>query len=842
MPFSDGMRDIQDNPLLFIVKIRYNIGNLFGLLARGSSAKRDKGKGEFVMKRILSSIVAAAMLLSMMPASLAESGDSYIAAPYNAAEVDPTVTYLEPVYYENENGPTIGVTTVGVIQSDGLYFKDSDNDQELDVFEDWRVDAETRAADMVSKMTLMEQSGYALNSLMLNPVSKTLAEVKNEDGTIDPAKVFPMVAEGEKTQNLTLFNRSASGFAGADDQVLTIGKVRAGVYRGGLNYDASVVALMTNVATEIIEWDSSKTGSPVIPYTLISNPIAAGFPDSLGMAAAVLGDGNFDAIKEYAEVDRQMWRAQGIIFMYGPQIDLVTDPRWPRNSGTYGERPDIVAGIITALVDGYQYGTEGVNENSVVLSAKHFPGDGAAENGFESHTYQGQWRLYPTEGSLEKYQLVGFQAAIDAGVGAIMPCYSRDTSDSRSVTQTYRGHEVKVNELGSAYNEEIITTLLRDVMGFDGFVNSDSGITNTQTFGVETLTGVERYALLIQAGTDAIGGELYPEGIASAVVAGLLDKADLDRANINRATALFKQGLFENPYLDYEKADEVRATNMATASEQAYDLHLKATVLMKNHEGALPLQANAGTKLFIASFTGTGEDDATIEAMTALFEAQGFEIVDDEEEAEVAYLYVQPKATNSTSAGPSEAVLSLVEDYEVDERAMDKASEEMFGTGSQEKTGEKIEVTTLEDVDEIAEIAEVVHGNGGKVIATIVCTSPWILDNLEPYCDGLLAQYTTSAASVENARKAQVDVMLGNYNPTGKLSVTMVACEEVIALTEQTLEDGNVYEICASPNDVPGYDKDQYMDPEVLAQSPSGSYAYKDADGNLYVSGFGLSY
>ena len=77
-------------------------------------------------------------------------------------------------------------------------------------------------------------------------------------------------------------------------------------------------------------------------------------------------------------------------------------------------------GIITALVDGYQYGTEGVNENSVVLSAKHFPGDGAAENGFESHVSQGQWRLYPTEGSLEKYHLSGFQAAIDAGVKRIV--------------------------------------------------------------------------------------------------------------------------------------------------------------------------------------------------------------------------------------------------------------------------------------------------------------------------------------------------------------------------------------------------------------------------------------
>ncbi len=809
---------------------------------RAAVRGKRKRKRRICMKRILSALVACAMLLSLVPASLAESGVEYIPAPYDPAQVDPTKTYLEPAFYQNENGPTIGVTTVGVLKVDGLYFKDSDNDHELDPFEDWRLPAEERAKDMVSKMSLMEQSGFVLNSLMANPVSRTLAEVKNEDGTINPAKVFSMVPEGEKSKNLTMFNRGASGFAGYDDQVLTIGKIRAGVYRGGLNFDASVVALFTNVATEIAEWDAAKSGTPAIPYTLISNPISAGFPDSLGMAAAVQGDGNFAAIRDYAEVDRQMWRSQGIIFMYGPQIDLASDPRWPRNSGTYGERPEITAGIIDALVDGYQSGKDGVNEKSVVLSAKHFPGDGAAENGFESHTYQGQWRLYPTAGSLEKYQLVGFQAAIDAGVGAIMPCYSRDTKDARSVPQSYRGHEIKVNELGSAYNEEIITTLLRDIMGFKGFVNSDSGITNTQTFGVETLTGVERYAKLISAGTDAIGGELFPEGIAGAVVAGLLDKEDLDRANINRSTALFKQGLFDNAYLDYMKADEVRATNMATAHDQAYDLHLKATVLMKNHENTLPLKKDAGTKIYIASFTGNGEDEATITALTELFTNQGFEVVGKASEAEVAYLYVQPKATNSTSAGPSEAVLSLVEEFEVDERNMSGSDNEMFGNGSQKKTGNKVEVTTLEDVDKIAKIAETVHGNGGKVIGTIVCTSPWILDALEPHCDALLAQYTTSGASVQNARQAQVDVMVGSYNPTGKLSMTMVSCEEVIALTYTENEDGTWLETCASPNDVPGYDKDQYMDAEVLAQSPSGSYAYVDADGNKYVSGFGLSY
>ena len=469
-------------------------------------------------------VLAAAMLASVVPASLAEGGAEYIPAPYNAEEVDPTKTYLEPVYYENENGPTIGVTTVGVIKQDGLYFKDLNNNHELDVFEDWRQDAETRAADMVTKMTLTEQAGFVLNALMVQPVSKTLAEVKNEDGTIDPAKIMTVIPEGATTESLNMLKQNSSSFASLDDQVMSIGKIRAGVYRGGLNFDASVVALYNNVTTAYAEWDSAKAGTPAIPVTLISNPISAGFPDSLGMAAAVLGDGNYDAIKDYAEVDRQMWRAQGIIFMYGPQIDLVTDPRWPRNNGTYGERQDVTAGIITALVDGYQYGTEGVNENSVVLSAKHFPGDGAAENGFESHVSQGQWRLYPTEGSLEKYQLVGFQAAVDAGVGAIMPCYSRDTSDDRSAPQSYRGHDIEVKELGSAYNSEIITTLLRDIMGFKGFVNSDSGITTTQTYGVETMTSVQRFALLIKAGTDAIGAELAPEYITTAIEFGLLDK------------------------------------------------------------------------------------------------------------------------------------------------------------------------------------------------------------------------------------------------------------------------------------------------------------------------------
>ena len=246
------------------------------------------------MKRIVSILATLALILSLAPAAFAE--DSYIPAPYDPNAVDPTATYLEPAFYENENGPTIGVTTVGVIVKDGLYFKDLNNNKELDPSEDWRLDAKTRAADLVSKMELADQAGFLFNALAITPNAPKLDMVKNEDGTINPAAVVTMIAEGEESKNAF-----ASGFAGLDSFVINTQKVRAGVYRGGLNFDASTVALYNNVVTEMAEADAAVRGVPAIPMTILSNPISAGFPDSQGLAAAVQGDGNYDAIREYAE-------------------------------------------------------------------------------------------------------------------------------------------------------------------------------------------------------------------------------------------------------------------------------------------------------------------------------------------------------------------------------------------------------------------------------------------------------------------------------------------------------------------------------------------------------------
>ena len=769
--------------------------------------------------------------------------DGYIPAPYVLEEGEHINDfYLEPVLFHNENGPTIGVTTCGVIVKDGLYFKDMDNDGILSPYEDWRLSHEERAADMVKHLPLKQQAGLVLNTLWNTPLSMTREGAKDENGNIVPSKIFKRYDPSEPIPKGILPGLDNR----VDDGQVLEQKLAAGVYRGEMRAEAGVAALYHNLGTQYVEYEACQ-GGVAIPYSLHTNPINIGYPDFLGMGAACMGDGNFDMVYQMAQTDRKMMSACGLHIMYGPQVDVSTDPRWPRNSGTYGERPEITAGITRELVRGYQNGEDGLKEGSIVLTVKHFPGDGPAENGFEPHLPIGQWRLYPTEGSMEKYHLPPFQAAFDMKASAIMPDYSRVGTDGRSKPQYYRGKLTSTEQVGSTYSKELITDLARDTMGFTGYVNSDSGITTTQIYGVENLSVPERYAKAISAGTDVIGGNYDAENIVKAVEDGFLPKADLDRANYRRLLAMFQQGRVDNPYLNPDEADRVRAENFEGAKKAAYRACQKEVVLAKNHENVLPMAK--GKKVYIAVFSGedagaalaqmmgagvAGEDDneKLRLQLAGLLKAKGFEIVDTPEECDYAYLHVWPKQNNIVFVQRSMPVLELVDGLMHEEREVNK---------SQKKTGNLIPISTLRGVDQIPGLAETVHAHGGKVIATCVVCNPWILDKLEPYCDGLTFQYTVSPVAMGNALGAQMDVLSGDFNPTGKMSLTMVSSPNVIAITEKEI-DGVVREICASPNDVPGYDKDQYIDPAILKNVKGGSYAYCDADGNYYRSGFGLKY
>ena len=134
--------------------------------------------------------------------------------------------------------------------------------------------------------------------------------------------------------------------------------------------------------------------------------------------------------------------------------------------------------------------------------------------------------------------------------------------------------------------------------------------------------------------------------------------------------------------------------------------------------------------------------------------------------------------------------------------------------------------TTLTGMGEIEKIAAAVHSKGGKVIANINITLAWQVGGVEKLADCLLAGYNTFT-------DATLDVILGEFNPTGRLPITLPKDDSVIAVNK----DG----VCISPNDVPGYDKDQYM-PDEMKDENGKAYAYRDSMGNYYGMDFGLSY
>ena len=91
--------------------------------------------------------------------------------------------------------------------------------------------------------------------------------------------------------------------------------------------------------------------------------------------------------------------------------DVVSDPRWQRTYGTFGEDPNLICEIFKHIIPRIQGSENGVTSDGVAMTVKHFPGGGARENGFDPHYQMGQWNVYQTEGSLEKYHIPGFSSS-----------------------------------------------------------------------------------------------------------------------------------------------------------------------------------------------------------------------------------------------------------------------------------------------------------------------------------------------------------------------------------------------------------------------------------------------
>lgn len=736
--------------------------------------------------------------------------------------------------YHNPGGPDITTVARRVIAQNGLYFKDIDGSGTVSTVNDWRLPAKERAAAYVQQMTVDERIGQLfISDWRMGPKYPSAripghVACPDESGVLDEAEVHQKTIFGE--QNLpgttTLikdwFARHTIVRENARPEDMTdyLNQLQAVAEECDRFVPVSVASNSRNENGEIVFGMNDAGG--VFPT----------WPGTLGIAAAIRGSG-MEVADQWADATRRSWNACNLRKGYMYMADCMTDPRWQRTYGTFGEDPDLICEIMEHIIPRIQGSENGVTPDGVAVTTKHFPGGGPRENGFDPHYAAGQWNVYATPGSLQKYHMPGFRAAVAKHTSSIMPYYSKPSAEKSAVQQDCEGKDIRFDPYGFAYNRVFVHDILRGQMGFEGYLNSDTGIVHNMCWGVEMLDIPERIGFAVNnAGIDVISGlfdneagrEAYdraangyydthtlPEGITPDMVT--LNDEVLNRAVARTLTEMFELGMFENTYRDAKKAEEVCAT--PADWDNAARAHRESVVLLKN-DGSLPLTAGrtAGKKVYAEAFHKNPDQGAA--ATKALREMLGeVELTDDYTQADIAVLFVNPSSGEYFSATAGYLELDICEG---------KTVHNVDASGCPvEATHEE---TTLSGVGRIAEIAAAVHGRGGKVVANINFPLAWEVGNVERCADALTAGFDTYPAAV-------LDVVFGRFSPVGKLPITLPRGDEVLAV--------NAKGVCISPNDVPGYDKDKYM-PDSLKDENGKAYAYRDAAGNYYELNFGLSY
>ena len=734
--------------------------------------------------------------------------------------------------YQNPNGQQVSTVDRRVFTQDGLTFKDIDGSGSLSAVNDWRNTPAVRAAAYVQQLTIKEKIAQLFISdwrmakyPMTGPMAamyKDMERKSDEYGILDEGEFRGKTIFGEQhlPSTTTLlkdwFNRHVILRANATPADMA----------DWMNEAHAVCEQCEHFIPVAAASNSRNENGELVFGMNDAGGVMATWPGTLGIAAAVKGY-RIDLVDKFAATVRREWNACGLRKGYMYMADTMTDPRWQRTYGTFGEDPELISEIMTHIIPGIQGSDKGVTTDGVAVTTKHFPGGGARENGFDPHYAAGQWNVYATPGSLETYHLPPFAAAVKAGTASVMPYYSKPAAEKSAPQRDLQGNVIDMQPYGFAYNHYFIDTMLRGQMGFTGYINSDTGIAHNMAWGVEMLDVPERIGFAVNhAGVDIISGlfdneagqqaydrarsDYYdthpvPQGFTKEQLV-LTDEA-LDCAVTRTLTELFALGMFDDPYRDPEEAERVVADPADRAA--AAEAHRRSVVLLKN-DGTLPI--SEGKKIYAEAFLKNPEQ-AQAATQTLRSELKGCTLVEDAAEADIALLFVSPSSGEYFNATPGYLELDICENKTV--HNVDAEGRPTADTHTE---------TTLAGVGRLAEIAAAVHAHGGKVISNINFTMAWQVGNVEHISDVLLAGFDTY-------RDATLDVIFGRFAPTGKLPITLPKGDEVLAVNAQG--------VCISPNDVPGFDKDRYM-PDNLKDENGKAYAYRDATGHYYEYGFGL--
>jgi len=444
-----------------------------------------------------------------------------------------------------------------IADENGFTYRDLNHNGKLDIYEDPRQPIEARVEDLLGQMTLDEKAGMLfMNGTGINDDSSLEAK-PGSDGFCGLALKF-----------MTAHNMNHINVWGIPE-----GKVVA-AWHNNLQHFA----------------EQTRLGIPVSiasdPRNHFTRNVFAMSAQDFSQWCETLGFGALDdseLMRKFADIARREYLAVGIRIALHPQIDLATEPRWARVSGTFGEDAHVTARLVKAYIAGFQGETLGAQ--SVACMTKHFPGGGPQKEGLDPHFAFQKGQVYP--GGNFDYHLIPFEAAFEAGTAAIMPYYGvpMDQTDEN---------------VGMSFNKAIITGLLRGKYHYDGVVCTDWGLITddpmggaiwpARAWGVENLSEIERVLKALEAGVDQFGGENCPEYVVELVKTGRLSEARIDESVRRLLRLKFQLSLFDNPFVDENLVPQVLGNPASLAAGHA--AQERAMTLLKNDGQALPLKGS----------------------------------------------------------------------------------------------------------------------------------------------------------------------------------------------------------------------------------------------------------
>jgi beta-glucosidase len=316
------------------------------------------------------------------------------------------------------------------------------------------------------------------------------------------------------------------------------------------------------------------------------------FPHNIGLGATR----NPDLLTEIGRITAIETSATGIWWDYAPVLAVPQDIRWGRTYEAYSENPDLVGELGAAFIHGLQ-GDDLSDPTTVLATAKHYVGDGGTTWGTGSGSYQiDQGDTQVDEETLRALHLAPYYPALAAGAQSVMTSYS-----------SWNGEKMH----GQEY---LVNTVLKDEMGFDGFVVSDWA-------GIDQVTGVYYDAVVqsINAGVDMnmvpYDAQRFITILNQAIANGDISQERIDDAVRRILTVKFNLGLFEHPLSDPDQLALVGSAEHRAVAQEAVSQSL---VLLQNENNALPIAPDA--TIFVA---GAAADDIGIQSGGWTIEWQG---------------------------------------------------------------------------------------------------------------------------------------------------------------------------------------------------------------------------